>query len=104
MDYPLLPHAPKGTWVHWVVWNIPTTVTDLKTTTNYQQGLNSWKKNSYGGPCPPPEDDAHRYYFKLYALNTILDLPKNTDKQKLEEAMKNHILGKAILMGKYKRK
>lgn len=100
------PDAPGGTWVHWVLFNIPSDVRGLKE--NIAQlpdhaisGKNSWNRQGYGGPCPP--DKMHRYFFKLYALDTTLDLSADTDKSALEKAMQGHILGTAELMGKYDR-
>ncbi|MCX6708975.1 MAG: YbhB/YbcL family Raf kinase inhibitor-like protein [Candidatus Woesearchaeota archaeon] len=94
------PDAPMGTWDHWILWNIPA---DTKLI-NKQMGVagrNSWEKLNYGGPCPP--SGVHRYFFKLYALDTILDLPAGSNKTALEKAMKGHILAEAVLMGKYQR-
>jgi Raf kinase inhibitor-like YbhB/YbcL family protein len=94
------PDAPMGTWDHWILWNIPT---DTKLI-NKQMGVagrNSWGRMNYGGPCPP--SGTHRYYFKLYALDTMLDLPAGSNKTALEKAMKGHILAEAALMGKYQR-
>ena len=98
------PDAPMGTWVHWVMWNIPRidAIKEDSVPTGAVQGLNSWPKNSYGGPCPP--SGPHRYFFKLYALNTTLDLPGNAGKQDLEKAMQGHILDKAELIGLYRKR
>lgn len=103
------PANPKMTWVHWVLYNIPSTVsslsegiidTDLPPGTS--QGLNDWKKTGYGGPCPPIGQ--HRYFHKLYALDIVLtDLGLPT-KAKLEKAMAGHVISKAELIGLYKRK
>jgi len=103
------PANPKMTWVHWILYNIPTTVRSLPEGVKDRdlpkgtfQGLNDWKKTGYGGPCPPI--GKHRYFHKLYALNIILpDLTRPT-KAKLEEAMEGHILYKAELIGLYQRK
>jgi len=104
------PDAPMGTWVHWVFYDIPLTVTSLsehiETTgtpsSGGRQGLNDFRKIGYGGPCPP--SGVHRYYFKLYALDTILNLPAGTTtKAQLLKAMTGHILTQAQLLGKYKR-
>jgi Raf kinase inhibitor-like YbhB/YbcL family protein len=104
------PDAPMGTWVHWVMWNIPPTVRALgehlpKTDTlpnGIKQGMTDFKRIGYGGPCPP--SGTHRYFFKLYALDTTLNLPPTTTKKDLEKAMQGHILQQAELMGKYTRK
>jgi Raf kinase inhibitor-like YbhB/YbcL family protein len=98
------PDAPVGTWVHWVVWNIqPDTrhINENAVPDKAVQGLNSWKRYSYGGPCPP--SGTHRYFFKLYALDTTLDLPRTTSKVELERAMRGHILAQGELMGTYRR-
>lgn len=104
------PDAPKKTWVHWVVFNIPSSVTNLPegvANGSFKTGVNdfyymkdgSWQ---YGGPCPP--SGQHRYYFTLYALDTMLTLPKDPTKKDLVAAMKGHILGQATLIGLYERK
>ncbi len=103
------PDAPTGTWVHWVIFNIPAEVHDLSEhipaeatlADGTKQGLNDFRKIGYGGPCPP--NGTHRYYFKLYALDTMLDLKADVTKTALLEAMQNHILGEAQLMGNYNR-
>jgi len=103
------PDAPVGTWVHWVCYDIPAGTKSLpenvaKTetpTTGGRQGVNDFRKAGYGGPCPP--GGVHRYFFKLYALDTLLNLTSGTTKQELLKAMECHILGEAQLMGKYKR-
>lgn len=99
------PDAPGGTWVHWVAWNIPPQTRDIKENslpTGTSQGLNDWKRNRYGGPCPP--SGIHRYFFKLYALDTTLNLPPATTKTDLERAMEGHLLGQGQLMGTYRRR
>ena len=98
------PDAPMGIWDHWVIWNISPTTKEIPEGQAPQgiAGRNSWGKNSYGGPCPP--DREHRYFFKLYALDTTLDLPPSSRKSDLEKAMKGHILTEAQLMGRYDRK
>jgi Raf kinase inhibitor-like YbhB/YbcL family protein len=122
------PDAPKGTWVHWVVFNIPPDVlflapgagkeTDtiedymprggrgrgkpvLVFTTFGVHGTTDFKRVGYGGPCPP--SGTHRYYFKLYALDTMLNLQNEATKASVEKAMEGHILAEGQLMGKYKR-
>jgi Raf kinase inhibitor-like YbhB/YbcL family protein len=103
------PRAPKMTWVHWVVYDIPANVHVLPESAVSQglppgtkQGLNDWKRVGYGGPCPPI--GTHRYFFKLYALDTVLpDLGRPT-KAQLLNAMKGHVLEEAQLIGTYKKK
>jgi len=102
------PAAPKMTWVHWVLYNIPLGATGLpqgvkpaELPKGTREALNDWKRTGYGGPCPPI--GRHRYFHKLYALDAVLpDLGKAT-KQDLEKAMKGHILASAELIGTYKR-
>ncbi len=99
------PDAPRGTWVHWVVWNIDPKTKEIKENSvpaGAKQGMTDFRQKNYGGPCPPP--GTHRYFFKLYALDTVLDLGTNADKAKLEAAMKGHIIGQAELIGRYGRK
>jgi len=95
------PDAPVGTWVHWVVFNISPTTTRLdEGAVNFStDGNNSWKRGGYGGPCPP--SGTHRYFFKLYALDTQLDLSPGADKSALEKAMDGHILALGELMGTF---
>lgn len=103
------PDAPVGTWVHWVAYNIPASTRQLpegvpKTetiTSGGVQGTNDFHRIGYGGPCPPP-GKPHRYFFKLYALDTTLNL-KPGNKKALEQAMKGHILAQAELMGRFGR-
>jgi Raf kinase inhibitor-like YbhB/YbcL family protein len=103
------PANPRMTWVHWVIYNISATadslpegVKDKDLPQGTLQGLNDWKKTGYGGPCPPIGE--HRYFFKLYALDTELaDLARPT-KAKLEKAMEGHVLAEAELIGLYQRK
>jgi len=99
------PAHPKMTYVHWVAYNIPATVTELAEgagkgamPAGASEGLNDWKKAEFGGPCPPI--GTHRYFFKLSALDTTLTLSHPT-KSDLETAMKGHVLGTAQLMGTY---
>jgi Raf kinase inhibitor-like YbhB/YbcL family protein len=97
------PDAPGGTWVHWLVWNIPpdTGVFDQNHVPNGAvQGKNSWGRAGYGGPCPP--SGTHRYFFKLYALDDMLQL-SSADVQQLEKAMKPHIIEQCELMGTYRK-
>ena len=98
------PDAPAETWVHWLVFNINPKVTNVeegKIPSGSQEGITSFGKTGYGGACPP--SGTHRYFFKLYALDTVLNLT-NPDKAALEKEMQNHILAKAELIGLYKRK
>ncbi len=99
------PDAPRGTWVHWVLWNIgPGTkeIPENSVPRGALQGTNDFRKQNYGGPCPP--SGTHRYFFKLYALDATLALKAGATKAQLEEAMAGHILGKAELIGLYRRK
>ncbi|HTP64860.1 MAG TPA: YbhB/YbcL family Raf kinase inhibitor-like protein [Geobacteraceae bacterium] len=99
------PDAPIGMWVHWVVWNIdPATreIAEDHVPRNAAQGKNDWKRNIYGGPCPP--SGVHRYFFKLYALDMKLNLGAGTTKKDLEKEMQGHILASAELIGLYKRR
>jgi hypothetical protein len=97
------PDAPVGTWDHWVVFNIPTSTTkiDKDQEPTGTAGKNSWGKTGYGGPCPP--SGTHRYFFKLYALDTELDLPEASAKKDIEAAMQDHIIEKTELLGTYKK-
>jgi Raf kinase inhibitor-like YbhB/YbcL family protein len=99
------PDAPVGTWVHWVVWNIPVQTREIPENSlphGAIQGRNDWKRNSYGGPCPP--SGTHRYYFRLFALDTSLQLTSSTTKADLERAMQGHVLARGELMGIYRRR
>jgi hypothetical protein len=102
------PAAPKMTWVHWVLYNIPPTVMELPKSiaesdlpSGTQQGKNDWQKTGYGGPCPPI--GRHRYFHKLYALDIELPDLHHPDKSQLEKAMAGHIIGQAELIGTYQR-
>ncbi len=95
------PDAPKGTWDHWVVWNISPTETIEENKVPGTEGVNSFGKHSYGGPCPP--SGTHRYFFKVYALDAQLKLGSNSKKKDVEKAMQNHILAKGELIGLYSR-
>jgi Raf kinase inhibitor-like YbhB/YbcL family protein len=98
------PKAPKMTWVHWVVFNIPPLAPGLpegaKLPVGAGDGVNDWKRTGYGGPCPPI--GRHRYFFKLYALDTTLELTRPT-KAQLEQAMEGHVLAQAELIGTYEK-
>jgi len=100
------PKAPKMTYVHWVMYDIPPSVTTLaagtkKAPSGARDGTNDWKKTGYGGPCPPI--GRHRYFFKLYALDALLGDLATPTKAKLEQAMRNHVLEQAELIGTYER-
>ena len=103
------PDAPVGTWDHWVLFNIPATATGLPEDVSAKASLddgsihgnNSWGRPGYGGPCPP--GGTHRYFFKLYALDTKLDLKTGATKSQLVKAMEGHILAQGQLMGTYRR-
>jgi Raf kinase inhibitor-like YbhB/YbcL family protein len=103
------PDAPVGTWVHWVIYNIPPTIKELpenipphNTIENgAQQGTNDFRMIGYGGPCPPR--GTHRYYFKLYALDKVLDGEPGLTKAHLLKAMEGHIVAQGQLMGRYQR-
>lgn len=107
------PDAPGGTWVHWVLWNLPASFASLpenvpRTETlnslgGALQGKNSWPKIGYYGPCPPP-GKPHRYFFKVYALDATLGLKSGATKADVENAMHGHVLGQAQVMGTYGRK
>jgi Raf kinase inhibitor-like YbhB/YbcL family protein len=101
------PSAPKMTWVHWVVYDMPPDTTGLAEATKAlptgaREGLNDWKRTGYGGPCPPI--GRHRYFHKLYALDAMLGDLKTPTKAALEQAMKGHVLGEAQLVGTYQKK
>ncbi|MCH8904925.1 MAG: YbhB/YbcL family Raf kinase inhibitor-like protein [Bacteroidetes bacterium] len=104
-------YAPGKTWVHWVIFNIPTTASRLPdgvTITNsiYEeivQGKNDFGDLGYGGPCPPKGHGVHKYYFKIYALDQMIELKEGVTKKELVKAMKGHILDEAEFIGKYER-
>lgn len=95
------PDAPMGTWVHWVVYDIPVISKIDENSIPGIQGKNDSNPRNYGGPCPP--SGTHRYFFKIYALDKELGLHEGASKSDLEKAMKGHILDKAELVGIYKR-
>lgn len=102
------PAAPKMTWVHWVLYNIPAGVDSLPQGVKEKdlpkgtsEGLNDWKRTGYGGPCPPI--GRHRYFHKLYALDTVLPDLKKPIKAQLEKAMEGHVLSKTELVGLYQK-
>lgn len=96
------PDAPMGTWVHWVVYNIRLVSRIEENSVPGKQCLNNFRRESYGGPCPP--SGTHRYFFKIYALDTELNLSGSATKGALEQAMRGHILDKAELIGLYQKK
>jgi Raf kinase inhibitor-like YbhB/YbcL family protein len=103
------PDAPMKTWLHWIIFNIPGDVDRLpenvppekELENGAKQGMNDFHKIGYGGPCPP--SGSHRCFFKIYALDTILDLPAGASKPQLMIAMEGHVLAQAHLMGTYTR-
>jgi Raf kinase inhibitor-like YbhB/YbcL family protein len=104
------PDAPRGTWVHWVVYDLPATLRELpegfgagdRLPAGAHLGRNDFRKVGYGGPCPPP-GAPHRYYFRLYALDAMLELRPSATRAQLDRAMSGHILGEAEVMGRYGR-
>ena len=105
------PDAPMGTWTHWLIYAMSPTLTSLpenveKSSTvasiQAKQGITSFRRPGYGGPCPPPGSD-HRYFFRLYAVDTETKLPPDASKAELEKAIQGHVIGKAELMGTYSR-
>ena len=99
------PDAPVGIWVHWVLWNMPSQTREIHENSvpaGASQGRNDWHRTGYGGPCPP--SGTHRYLFKLYALDTLLNLGPATTKAELVKAMHGHILGQGELMGTYRKR
>lgn len=102
------PKAPKRVWVHWVLYNVPPTAAGVKERVSggglpgeTREGLNDWKRAGYGGPCPPI--GRHRYFFKLYALDTLLPELGAATKSEVETAMRGHVLEQAELLGTYER-
>lgn len=101
------PTAPKMTWVHWVLYNIPTSASSLpeaakRLPAGTLEGLNDWKRTGYGGPCPPV--GRHRYFYKLYALDTVLPDLGRPSKAKLEAHLKGHVIAQAELVGTYQKR
>ena len=93
------PDAPMGTWVHWIVWNIDPQTTEIAENSipiGCTEGTTSFEEQKYGGPCPP--SGVHHYYFKLYALDSVLDLPTSTTAADLEQAIDGHVLQSPQLM------
>ena len=98
------PDAPRGTWVHWILWNISPATTEIaeySVPDGAEEGVTSFGRPGYGGPCPP--SGTHRYFFKLYALDVMLNLPAAATKEDVERAMREHILEKTELIGLYHR-
>lgn len=104
------PDAPAGTWTHWVIYDLPPNLTNLAENTpktdelpdGAAQGRNSFKKIGYNGPCPPP-GKAHRYFFRLFALDQKLEIKPGASKEEVEHAVQGHILAEAEVVGKYQR-
>lgn len=102
------PRAPRMTWVHWLLYNIPAQVRELKERASAaetrigMEGLNDWKRTGYGGPCPPI--GKHRYFHKIYALDSVLADLGNPTKNELLSAMKGHVLAEAVLIGTYQKR
>ena len=105
------PDAPRGTFVHWLIWNLPADTVELEEgvppqpelPSGARQGLNDAGEVGYTGPCPPP-GRPHRYFFRLYALDSLLNLPPGITRPELEEAMLDHVLGRGTIMGTYERR
>jgi Raf kinase inhibitor-like YbhB/YbcL family protein len=105
------PDAPRGTWVHWLIWNLPADAIELgpgvppnpELPSGARQGLNDSGEIGYGGPCPPP-GKPHRYYFRLFALDSTLNLPPGARRAELEQAMAGHVLAEGTVMGTYERR
>jgi Raf kinase inhibitor-like YbhB/YbcL family protein len=95
------PDALSGLFTHWLVWNIPPNEPITENSVPGISGRNSFGKTGYGGPCPP--SGSHRYFFRLHALDTWLDIPAGSDKKTLEQAMQGHILASGELMAHYKK-
>jgi len=96
--------APRGSYVHWILWNIDPNIKEIKENSVPEgavQGMNDFKKQNYGGPCPPGR--AHRYVFKIYALVICLNLDPHSTKADLEKAMEGHVISEARWIGKYKK-
>lgn len=104
------PDAPSGTFTHWIVYDLPAETRQLPENVSKtgdlsgggRQGGNGFRRTGYGGPCPPP-GKAHRYFFRLYALDSTLNLPSGASRQEVESAMRGHVIAQAELMGKFAR-
>jgi Raf kinase inhibitor-like YbhB/YbcL family protein len=105
------PDAPRGMWVHWVLFNLPADAVELEEgvpplpelPSGARQGANDWSRPGYGGPCPPP-GNPHRYFFRLYALDALLNLAPGATRADLQTAMSGHVLADTSLMGTYQRR
>ena len=100
------PDASVGTWIHWVVWNIHPRIAEIPEDSVPEDGIEgrtSFGKSGYGGPCPHQGTGTHRYFFKLYELDTLLNIPLTSDVVVVQEAMKGHVIGDAVAMGTYSR-
>jgi hypothetical protein len=98
------PDAPSGTFTHWIQWDIPAETRSLAGASSGVAGVNDFHGAGYGGPCPPPNHGTHRYYFRLYALDVdTLDLPPESGRARLEEAMAGHVVAEDALMGRFQR-
>jgi len=95
------PDAPRGVYDHWIAWNIPPNEAIEENSRPGISGKNSFGNTGYGGPCPP--SGSHRYFFKVYALDSDLNIQAGSDKKTLQEAMKDHVLGSGELMGQYQK-
>lgn len=95
------PDAPRGTWLHWLVWNIPVTHHIQENKVPGIEGMNDFRKSSYGGPCPP--SGTHRYFFRVYGLDDVINLKRGATRKELELAMQGHIVAYGELMGLYKK-
>ena len=99
------PDAPRGLFTHWIVWNLDLKTTDIAENSapaDGIQGTNDFGKRNYGGPCPP--SGTHRYFFKVFALDTKLELKPSARRAELDAAMKGHVLAQGELMGRYSHK
>jgi len=96
------PDAPRGVFDHWIAWNLPPATSIAEGAKIPNQGKNGFGDSRYRGPCPP-KGKPHRYFFKIYALDSMIDLPNGSSKSELEEAIENHILEEAELIGLYQR-
>lgn len=99
------PDAPLGTWDHWIVWDIPAKSKNIEIRENTSpgiQGINDFNNHKYGGPCPPT--GKHRYFFKAYAIDTVLDLSADSKKAEVMDAIKGHVIAEGQVIGLYQRK